>query len=332
MVFGREPDVLNRSGGENTSREDDLVLPFQVPALGVRGRVLRSGPVVTEILARHGYPDPVARLVGEATALAAMLGTMLRISGKFLLQTRSDGPVDLLIVDFQAPDAVRAYAHYNESRLDALSGSGRASSADLLGDGHLALTIDQGGQKDRYQGIVPLGSTTLAGAAHMYFRQSEQIPTRVMLAAAPLVTPGGETQWRAGGILIQHLPAEGLSARRDLDPGDNPAGTGLAEQEENENWTKAKALLASVEDHELLDPLLAPETLLYRLYHEDRVRASAPRVLNWHCRCSRGGISKMLHEFSADDLQHMAEEGRITVTCEFCNASYRFDKAEFSGT
>jgi len=314
-------------GHAQTLRNDDLVVPFQVAPLGVRGRVVRLGAVASDVLLRHDYPDSVARLLGEAAALATMLGSSLKFAGQFILKTRTDGPVDLIVVDFDSPGALRAYAHFDDSSVRALEEAGEATAANLLGAGHLAMTIDQGSATDRYQGVVPLNHETLAEAAHVYFRQSEQIPTEVRLCAAPLITPGKPLDWRAGGILIQHLPAEGGMPRTlDLDPGEIPSGAARpAGIIEDDRWVKARALLATVEDHELLDPELSALQLLYRLYHEDHVRAGDPVALNWHCRCSRPRIENMLRQFSAEELADMNERGEVVVTCEFCNSTYRFD-------
>ena len=220
------------------SGEDDLVLPFAVTPLDIRGRVVRLGPSVDRILKQHRYPDAVARLVGEAAALTALLGSALKIEGRFQLQTKTDGVVDMLVVDFDAPDRLRAFARFDAERL-AASG-GRQAPAELLGHGHLALTIDQGGDMSRYQGVVPLEGQGLEAAAHQYFAQSEQIPTLVRLAVAQNVTGAG-TDWRAGGLLAQFLPeSEDRRRQVDLDPGDAPAGFVRAAPDDD-SWSEAKA-------------------------------------------------------------------------------------------
>ena len=208
---------------------DDLVLPFAVEPLDVRGRVVRLGASLDTILARHGYPDPVARVLGEAAALTAMLGASLKLEGRFQLQTKTDGVIDMVVVDFDAPDSVRATARFDKERLAAL-GSGSLRSADLLGSGYLAMTIDQGNERSRYQGVVALDGQGFEEAAHQYFRQSEQIPTRVRLAVAEQFEAGRHA-YRAGGLLIQFLPtsrpataprATRRSRRRRTMPGSRP--------------------------------------------------------------------------------------------------------------
>ena len=177
---------------------DDTVLPFEISALDLRGRVVRLGPAVDEILARHNYPEPVAKLVGEAVALTVLLGTALKIEGRFILQTQTDGPVRMLVVDFRGPGAVRACARFDAARVAGAIEANKASAGELLGRGHLAMTIDQGPEMSRYQGLVALDGGGLEDAAHAYFRSSEQIPTRVRLAVGEEMSPGRGDRWRAG--------------------------------------------------------------------------------------------------------------------------------------
>lgn len=307
---------------------DDMVLPFAVTPLDVRGRVVRLGPSINRILHKHDYPDPVARLVGEATVLTALLGSSLKFEGRFQLQTRSDGIVDMLVVDFDAPDRMRAFARFDAERLT--QADGRLGSAALLGHGHLALTIEQGGDQSRYQGIVPLEGQGLEAAADQYFRQSEQIPTVVRLAVAQNVTGEGSS-WRAGGFVVQFLPqSEDRRRQADLDPGDAPEGTAPAPLTEDEAWTEAKALSGTIEDHELVDPRLSSERLLYRLFHERGVTVFDSHDLHDACRCSRERIAAMLRSFSPVERHDMVgADGRVGVTCEFCGTHRDFDPAEF---
>ena len=307
--------------------QDDLVLPFAVTPLDIRGRVVRLGPSVDRILKQHGYPEPVARLVGEAAALTALLGSALKIEGRFQLQTKTDGAVDMLVVDFDAPDRLRAFARFDAERLDAAGA--KATPAELLGHGHLALTIDQGADMSRYQGVVPLEGQGLEAAAHQYFAQSEQIPTLVRLAVAQSVTGEGSA-WRAGGLLAQFLPeSEDRRRQVDLDPGDAPEGFVRAAPEDD-SWSEAKALAGTAEDHELVDPTLSSERLLYRLFHERGVRVFEPQPLRDACRCSHERIAGMLRSFSRDERHDMiGADGRIGVTCEFCGVRRDFDPAAF---
>jgi len=314
--------------GARDASSDDMVLPFEVPALGVRGRLVRIGSVVDDVIRRHEYPQPVAAVLGEAVALTGLLGALLKFDGKFILQTKTDGPVNFLVVDFTSPGKLRGLAQYDAEKLTKLMANGNTDTSQLLGEGHLAMTIDQGRDMERYQGVVALEGQSLSDAAHSYFKQSEQIPTMVKLSSAPLIDIKHEG-WRAGGILIQHLPKEGGARAPDLPPGDVPGGLeGVPEFEEDDNWAKAKFLLETVEDHELLDPMLSSEKLLYRLFHEDGVRVFPDLSLEWHCHCSRERTTEMLSQFSVEDKRYMIKDGQVEVTCEFCNTTYRFDPEE----
>lgn len=311
---------------------DDSVLPFQVETLGVRGRLVRLGPMLTDMLARHNYPRSVEGLLAEAVALTAMLGTSLKIDGKFILQTKTDGPVDMIVVDFATPGAMRGYAHFDADAVAGLEAAGeRVPQAELLGSGYLAMTIDGGGGEDRYQGVVPLDRETLTDAANTYFAQSEQIPTEVLLSSGQLLEHGtdGSAGWRAGGIVVQHLPEGGPPSPIEFDSGILPEGMEVPEPEEDDSWTRARILVRTTEAHELLDPTLAGERLLYRLYHEDGVRAFSPIGIARHCTCSRHRVSDMLRQFGETDLADMVKDGKIEVTCEFCNAVYSFEPQEF---
>lgn len=297
---------------------DDSVLPFAVEGLDVRGRVVRLGPAIDLILSRHDYPPAVARVVGEAVALTALLGSALKLEGQFQLQTRSDGPIDMIVVDFDAPDRLRACARFDADRVREAGEGGEAVTGALIGRGHLALTIDQGNDMTRYQGIVALEGGGLEDAAHAYFRQSEQIPTRVRLAVGEETVGAGSGRrigYRAGGVLVQFLP--------------QAADVAAASGPEDDRWQEAHALVDTVEDHELIDSTLSSERLLYRLFHERGVRAFTPQPVREACRCSRERITAMLVTFTDDDRAHMVgDNGRIGVTCEFCSRFYDIDPAE----
>ncbi len=307
---------------------DDTVLPFDVDALDLRGRLTRLGPALDDVLTKHDYPAPVGKLLGEAIVLTTLLGSALKFDGRFILQTQTDGPVSFLIVDFQAPDRLRAYARYDAARLK----EGQDSGA-LLGKGHLAMTIDQGQDMSRYQGLVALDGGTLEDAAHEYFLRSEQIPTRVRLAVGEEWRGGkGERprhRWRAGGMLLQFLPKAPERARQaDLHPGDAPEGVATHTVAEDDAWVEGQSLIATVEDIELIDPDLSGERLLYRLFHERGVRVFAPLPLRAQCSCSRDAVSSMLKSFSPQDRADMVKDGKVVVTCEFCSSVYQFTPHE----
>jgi molecular chaperone Hsp33 len=301
-------DELNRA-------PDDFVLPFQIESSGARGRIVRMGPAITSVLGKHDYPEPVSRLLGEAMTLTAMLGAALKFDGKFILQTNSDGPVSFLVAHYHAPGNIRGYASYDKDAFEAAEAEGgEESQTPLFGNGHLAMTIDQGPDMERYQGVVPLEGSNLSEAADLYFRQSEQLPTFIRIAVARHYEAGkddepGSWSWRAGGLMVQKLTEEGGTLKTNGHDADDA-------------WTRAYMLASTVEDHELLDPMLEPERLLYRLFHEERVRAFDATTVSAFCQCSRERVEQMLASFTQDDIEDMAEDGRVKVKCEFCNTLY----------
>jgi len=311
---------------------DDLSLPFAVEALDVRGRVVRLGPALDAVLARHNYPPAVSRVVGEAMALTVLLGSALKLEGRFQLQTRSSGPVNMIVVDFDAPDRVRACARFDAEAVAAAAAAGETATGALLGKGHLAMTIDQGSHASRYQGIVPLEGQSLEECAHTYFQQSEQIPTLVRLAVGEEMTsqsPNGR-YYRAGGLMVQFMPHSADRLRQaDLSPGDAPTGHQIAAGVEDEAWNEARLLAETTEAHELLDPLLPSEQLLYRLYHERGVRVFPAQPVREACQCSRERIMGMLGGFSRQERADMVgDDGRIGVTCEFCSRHYDLEPGQ----
>ena len=318
--------VEARSRPVSPEAKDDRVTPFAVEALDLRGRLVRLGPNIDAILKHYDYPPQVARLLGEALALATLLGSILESHGRFQLQTRSDGPVDMLVVDYDAPGKLRGFARFDAARLEEIDDPAPAA---LLGRGHLALTIEREEDAARYQGVVPLEGESLAEAAHMYFRQSEQIPSFVRLAVGEIVTPQGRS-WRAGGLLLQYLPTAGARVR-DLPPGDAPDDEAALDDEDEDAWTEGQALAATLEDHELLDPALSGERLLFRLFHERGVKVFTEREVAEFCRCSTQRIERLLKSFTPQERADMVgDDGRIGVTCEFCATHRSFDPADFA--
>jgi molecular chaperone Hsp33 len=326
-------NLMSAFGLDRPESGDDTVVPFTLEKLDTRGRSVRLGEALDAILSRHNYPAPVARLLGEAVVLAALIGSSLKFEGKFIMQTQTDGPVNLLVGDFDAPDALRGYARFDHEALVRAAEEGRTQPGQLLGKGHLAMTIDQGPHTERYQGIVALDGHSLEEVAHTYFMQSEQIPTQVRLAVAEFTQKGDHRpHWRAGGVLIQHLPEHGMSRMPDL-PGDgnfdNPE-TADVDFEEADGWNEARAMMSTVDDLELADPDLSSERLLFRLYHETGVRVFAPMPVMERCSCSADRIEDMLAtSFTAEDRAEMAVDGEIEVVCEFCSTAYHFNPHHF---
>ncbi len=311
---------------ENTTIDDNIVLPFEVKPLGSRGRVVRLGSVIDEIIQKHDYPDSVSRLLGEAVSLVALLGSALKFEGKLILQTQTDGPVSMIVANYTSNGSkaghIRGYAHFNAEAVAACENENK-----LIGKGRLALTIDQGEHMDNYQGIVALNGQTISDAAHGYFKQSEQIPTALKLSAGIIETDNGKS-WRAGAIIIQHMPEDGNASPvgfPSVDPLSGEVRGGFDQNfVEDENWARARVLLETAKDHELLDPTLEPERLLYRLYHEDGVTVYDKSTLDHQCTCSREKVLDTLSSFSQDDRDAMVVDGKIEVTCQFCSKVQTF--------
>jgi molecular chaperone Hsp33 len=311
------PDFLNR----DRPPVPDLVvtrgvLGFHLADKPVRGRLVRLGPLADALLTRHDTPPIVTALAGEALALTAALAAGLKFKGSFSLQARGDGPVSMLLADCTDDGALRGYARADDARLAALLATTPAPSADaLLGQGYLAFTCDQGPDMERYQGIVAIEGTSLAEMTGHYYAASEQLDARVFLASA--ATPAG---WRAAALVIERIAAEGgIGGAPDDAAGDDA-------------WTTAGTLAATVTAAELLDDALPPERLLHRLFHAEGLALDRARALSYGCRCSRARLAGVLTGFPEDDLDHMAEEGTITMTCEFCNVAFRFDRADIRGS
>jgi len=278
----------------------DFVQPFQIEDLNIRGRLIRLGNAYAKAIVDHAYPPPVAKLIGETMALAAMLASALKYDGIFTLQAQGNGPVPLLLADVASDGGLRAYA---KIAADAdLDGLDAASIPQVVGSGYLAFTVDQGADTERYQGITELTGGSLADCAHNYFRQSEQIETAIILCAGE-DQPGHP---RAAALMVQRLPGS---------------------DDDDENWRRAVALMSSIRSSELLDPAISASKVLYRLYHEDGIRLYDQRDLRHDCRCSRQKVDRTLKSFPRDEVQSMAEDSRITVTCEFCKTDYVFDEA-----
>ncbi|MEX2641940.1 MAG: Hsp33 family molecular chaperone HslO [Acetobacterales bacterium] len=299
----------------------DFILPFHILDRYIRGRMICLGSLADEIVSRHDYPAPVCSLLGEALALTAGLASTLKFDGTFSVQTRSDGPVKMLLTDVTNTGEMRAYARFDSGRLaEVLSDAGepeRLPVPRLLGAGHIAFTVDRGGSAASYQGIVDLSGSSLAECAHTYFRTSEQLDCAIKIAAGRGPWPEGNgrsTAWRAGCLLLERLPAD----TRD---------ESVLEQRD-EDWRRAVILLGSCSDAELLDPHLPKEDLLHRLFHEEGLRVMEARGLSVGCRCSRERVENVLLSFPRGELEDMKVDGRYSVTCEFCGRSYEFEDAD----
>src|SRR3569623_1134615 len=232
---------LTDYGLDRPESGDDVAVAFTLEQLDGRGRVVRLSNALDQILTRHNYPAPVARLLGEAVVLAALIGASLKFEGRFILQTQTDGPVNLIVVDLDAPDGLRGYARFDADAVQKAIEQGETRPGQLLGKGHLAMTVDQGAHMDRYQGIVALEGGTLEDVAHTYFKQSEQVPTLVRLAVAQLTVKGHRhPHWRAGGVLVQYLPPHGARTMPDLPSDGDFSNPDTSDRDFKESDKKAK--------------------------------------------------------------------------------------------
>jgi len=292
---------------------DNLAAAFQIEGWPVRGRLVRLGEAIDAILSAHAYPEPVAALLGEACALAALVGSSLKFEGRLIVQAQGDGPVRYVVADYDTEGFLRGYCRYDEAEVAAAStGFARPGAKTLLGQGVFVMTLDRGPDFERTQGITPIEGESLSLAAEHYFEQSEQIPTKVRLAVGAVTTDTG-TQWRAGGALIQ------------LIAGDDARGS------TEEVWDRSRALFHTLADDELVDPTITPQTLLFRLFHEDGVRLEDPRPLKAQCRCSADRIATVLASFAPEERADMVEpDGKIHVTCEYCARDYELEPAEIA--
>ncbi|MDQ2860108.1 MAG: Hsp33 family molecular chaperone [Pseudomonadota bacterium] len=284
---------------------DDFVAAFAIEGQPVRGRIVRLGAAVDEVLRRHAYPGAVANLLGEACTLAALVGASLKFEGRLIVQAQGAGPVAYVVADYDTAGSLRGYCRFDAERVAALAAEiARPGAGALLEKGAFVMTIDQGPDTERYQGVTPIEGETLALCAETYFAQSEQTPTRVRLAVGQ-ADLGSGPHWRAGGLLIQTI-AEDEARGSTADA-----------------WTRAQALIETVGEDELIDPTISAETLLWRLFHEDGVRLFEPFPLTGFCRCSQDRVGAMLAAFSPEERAGMVEaNGRIKVTCEYCSRVY----------
>ncbi len=310
---------------------DDTVLPFQLDRSDIRGRVARLDGVLEGILKQHDYPEKVEALVAEMALLTAMIGQTIKLRWKLSLQVQTNGPVRMIATDFYGPQEdgtparIRAYASYDADRLTD------GAPMDQLGEGYFAVLLDQGEGTTPYQGITPLHGKTLASCAEAYFAQSEQLPTRFELSFGRTTEPGVPEHWRAGGIMLQHMPKSSPFAR-EL-PGEGGSGEGgllqatdLVEGDEEENWNRANILLDTVEEMELIGPNLPPTDLLVRLFHEEQPRVFDALPVRFGCSCSEDKVRQSLSIYSARDIEKMTtDDGRVTADCQFCGAHYDLD-------
>lgn len=317
---------------------DDTVLPFQLDVTGIRGRVARLDGVLDQVLGQHSYPAVIEALVAEAALLTALIGQAVKLRWKLSLQIRGNGPARLIATDYYGPAKegeparIRAYASYDAERLDLM-----ADPFSQIGQGYFAVMLDQGEGMVPYQGFTPIAGSSLSHCAETYFAQSEQLPTRFSLTFGQVREPGQTARWRAGGVMLQHMPQVGGSVAAEAGSGEGGLLTHavILAGDASENWTRANILLDTVEDMELIGPHVAPTDLLVRLFHEEGPRAFESQPVRFGCSCSPEKVRQTMSIYSQKDIGKMTTaEGIVTADCQFCGAHYEFDPKTlgFEGT
>ena len=292
-----------------TDHQDNHVTIFQLDNSPVRGRAVHLGEALDQAIGHDRYPVEVARVLGEAMMISALVARALKFQGRLIIQCHgtNDGAISLLMADCTSDGFIRGYARCDADQLKMIRLDSRNPGADaLLGGGTFSMTIDQGPDTDQYQGLAAIEGTSLAECAEHYFRQSEQIPTRIKLACGQVQLPGQDPAWRGGGMIIQQVAEDEARGSTATD------------------WETASALFDTISDAELIDPDTTQNTLLYRLFHEGGVRVIDNAPIEARCGCSEDRLHSTLKSFDDAALTDMAEDGAITATCEFCTAEYRF--------
>jgi molecular chaperone Hsp33 len=308
---------------------DDTVLPFQLDRSDIRGRVARLDGVLGEVLRQHTYPPQIEALVAEATLLTALIGQTVKLRWKLSLQVRGKGAARLIATDYYGPTddgqpaRIRAYASYDADRLDE-----EADPFSQIGEGYMAVMLDQGPDMVPYQGFTPISGRSLSDCAQTYFAQSEQLPTRFAVTFGKSQTPGQPPRWRAGGVMLQHMPQVGGAIAAEFGTGEGGllSHVDILAGDEAENWTRANVLLDTVEAIELIGPSLSPTDLLVRLFHEELPRVFDPTPVRFGCSCSSEKVRSTMSIYSQKDIQSMTTtSGLVTADCQFCGAHYEFD-------
>ncbi len=309
---------------------DDTVLPFQLDTSDIRGRVARLDNVLDGVLKQHDYPPQVEALVAEMCLLTALIGQTIKLRWKLSLQVQSKGPVRMIATDYFAPSSegeparIRAYASFDADKLTD------AAPFEQVGEGYFAIMLDQGRDMSPYQGITPLTGSSLSSCAEAYFAQSEQLPTRFSLSFGKSSEPGVAEYWRAGGIMVQHMPKASPTTKHDEATGENGLlhARDLVEGTEKENWNRTNILLDTLDDIELIGPHVSPTDLLIRLFHEDAPRVFDTQAVRFGCTCSEERVRNSLSIYSARDIGSMTtDDGLVTADCQFCGAHYELDPA-----
>ncbi|MBP9181716.1 MAG: Hsp33 family molecular chaperone HslO [Fuscovulum sp.] len=307
---------------------DDTVLPFQLDLSGIRGRVARLDGVLDQVLAQHTYPPVIEALVAETALLTALIGQTIKLRWKLSLQVRGKGAARLIATDYYGPQAegeparIRAYASYDAERLEDTP-----DPFSQIGQGYFAVMLDQGEGMLPYQGFTPIAGGSLSACAETYFAQSEQIPTRFALAYGRSSEPGRHERWRAGGVMLQHMPQTGgVAAEGGSGEGGLLTHADILSGAQSDDWNRANLLLDTIEELEMIGPSVAPTDLLVRLFHEEGPRVFDPQPVRFGCSCSEDKVRNTMSIYSQKDISRMTTEaGVVTADCQFCGKHYELD-------
>ena len=313
MVF-----TINQPANSNHISYEDMVLPFQIENADVTGRFIRSQDVIHDILERHNYPEPIARLLGEALLVTGMIGSGMKLRHRLLIQIQSDGAISMVIAEYRASGTMRGYVKFKQDMFERWTGGEDVNPFLLLGKGHVAMTVDDGENMTPYQGIVPLEGQSLSAVILRYIEQSDQILSSLKLHLEKISITDEKSVWRGGAIILQKLGRAGEDFK-----------TILPDEEALETWQRACALFHTVQNDEIIDAELSPDRLLYRLFHEDGIRIFPKTSISFACSCDAKRLRVILGNNSPEDLTHMAVDGIIHADCQFCNAHYDFPLSEF---
>lgn len=303
---------------ESKTPSHDHVIPFLIHESNVRGRVVRTTKVIDQILSQHDYPERVSKILGEALLIVSMLASNLKHHGVFTLQARGDGALNLLVVDALYGGELRGYAGFDKEAIAKMQDKDVVSLQDVMGQGHLAITLDMG-KDDRYQGVVGLEGETIGDAIQHYFTQSQQVDVSLHTALEKR-----DGTWRAGALMIERLPDGVLPMNKDAAQDVQEIG--------EEEWRNAYSLLSTLKDEELLDfEGLSVEKMLYRLYNEAGVVMHDEQPVSRGCRCSREKVENALRTIAKEEIESLKlPSGLVEVTCEFCSKTETFDELQIA--
>jgi molecular chaperone Hsp33 len=304
---------INTPANSNIYSVDDCVIPFQIDTAHITGRMIRCQKSISRILNQHNYPVPVARLLGEALLLVVLLGSGMKLKHRMILQIKGDGALPLLVADYYADGSMRGYVECKDDLYQKWTGGETINPFLLIGKGHLAITVDNGDDTKPYQGIVPIQGESLSVAILAYIEGSDQIMSALKLYITQK-DYNGTVQWFGAAMLIQKLGKAG-----------NDFKTECFDNNDDETWTRIKALFHTLSDSELCDAELSPDRLLFRLFHEEGVRIFEKSMIHFECKCDMSRLEAIFKNSDPSDLQELADEnGIIEANCQFCENKYHF--------